>query len=28
MAVIFSRGHPNPADIDAARKFARKMAGL
>lgn len=28
MAVIFSRGHPNPADIDAARKFAREMAGL
>jgi len=28
MAVIFSRGHPNPGDIDAARKFAREMAGL
>jgi len=28
MAAIFSRGHPNPADIDAARKFAREMAGL
>lgn len=28
MALIFSRGHPDPADIDAAREFARRMAGL
>ncbi|RXE56253.1 flavodoxin [Methanoculleus taiwanensis] len=28
MALFFSRGHPNPADIDAARTFAREMAGL
>jgi flavodoxin I len=27
MALLFSRGHPDPADIDAARKFAREMAG-
>jgi len=26
MALLFSRGHPNLADIDAARKFAREMA--
>lgn len=25
-ALLFSRGHPNPADIDAARRFAREMA--
>jgi flavodoxin len=28
MALLFSRGHPNPADLNAARKFARRMAGL
>ncbi len=28
MALLFSHGHPNSADIDAARKFAREMAGL
>jgi flavodoxin len=28
MALLFSRGHPNPADINAAREFARRMAGL
>jgi flavodoxin len=25
--LLVSRGHPNPADIDAARQFARDMAG-
>jgi flavodoxin len=28
MALLFSRGHPNSADINAAREFARRMAGL
>jgi flavodoxin len=28
MALLFSRGHPNTADIEAARKFAREMVGL
>lgn len=26
--LFVSRGHPNAADLDAARKFAREMAGL
>ncbi len=28
MALLFSHGHPNSADIEAARTFARTMAGL
>ena len=26
--LLFSRGHPDAADISAARKFAREMSGL
>ncbi|WP_301662893.1 hypothetical protein [Methanoculleus frigidifontis] len=27
VALLFSHGHPDSADIDAARKFAREMGG-